>query len=98
MSQTCFHRRSPRCGLGFLLLIALCFALTGSAQTLNLPPRAANAPTGTEFVNQISPLSLTDRENAIYAQISNGNIPTWMRNLVLITTNAVAGGTNYTIG
>lgn len=92
------HRRTLEQWWCCLIAVFTCLAFPGSAQTLNLPARASNAPTGSEFVNQISPLSLTDRENAIYAQVSNGNIPTWMRNLVLISTNAVAGGTNYTIG
>lgn len=69
------------------------------AQTLNLPPRPANAPTGSEFVDIIRPLSLslTDRENMIYQQVAQGNIPNWMRNLVLVSTNAVINSVNHTV-
>jgi hypothetical protein len=68
-----------------------------SARTLNVPPRAANAPTGSEFNNIITPLSLTERENMIYAQIAQGNVPNFMRNLVAVTTNSVINGTNFTV-
>ena len=72
-------------------------ALSGSAQTLNLPPRPANAPGGSQFVKIITSLSLTDRENAIYAQIVQGNVPNWMRTLTQVTTNATISGTSHTI-
>ena len=84
--------------LRFLLLAVLvAFGFSARAQTLNLPARASTAPTGSEFVNIISPLSRADREEAIYAQIANGNIPTWMRALVLISTNAVINSVNHTV-
>jgi len=37
------------------------------------------------------------RENWIYAQVASGNIPDWMRNLCLITTNAVINSVNHTV-
>lgn len=64
---------------------------------LPIPPRPANAPGGLEFKEIISPLSLTERENAIYAQIAQGNIPDFLRRLVPVTTNAVIAGVNRTI-
>jgi Immunoglobulin domain len=78
------------------------FLLTGSnitfSQTLNLPPRPANAPTGTQFTNIITSMSLTERENWIYAQIAAGNVPNWLRTLVPITVNAKAtNGTSHTV-
>src|SRR5580658_8389643 len=76
-----------------------CLGLAGG-QTLNLPPRATNALGGQAFVNVITPMALppdTQRENWIYAQIASGNIPDWMRTLVLVTTNAVISGVNHAI-
>jgi len=75
---------------------------TGSsqAQMLKLPLRATNALAGQEFVKLITPLPAppdTQRESLIYAQIIGGNVPDWMRKLVLITTNAVINGTNHTV-
>ena len=66
------------------------------AQTLNLPPRPAGAPTGSKFANIIIPLSLTDRENWIYAQVVTGNVPNFLRSLVPITVSASVSGTNHT--
>src|SRR5690348_14255852 len=80
-----------------VVVVSQCLCPRSEAQTLNLPPRASNAPTGSEFINQIKPLSRDDRENAIYAQISNGNVPNWMRSMTLIGTNAVINGTTHTI-
>jgi len=75
-------------------------AFSAAAQMLNLPPRATNALGGQDFVKLITPLPAppdTQRENLIYAQIAGGNVPSWMRKLVLITTNAVINGTNHTV-
>ena len=80
----------------FLIFALLAYVPT-QAQTLNLPHRAANAPSGSEFVNLITPLSRTDRENTIFSQFAAGNVPGWMRSLKLITTNGTINGTNFTV-
>lgn len=74
-------------------------AVRGSsfAQTLNLPPRPANAPTGSQFANIILNLSQTDRENWVLNQVAIGNIPNWMRNLVPVTINQTINGTPHTL-
>jgi hypothetical protein len=66
------------------------------AQVLNIPPRPANALKESLFVSMITPLSLLDRENAIYAQVVTGNIPDFMRALSPVTVNARINGTNHT--
>jgi hypothetical protein len=68
-----------------LLFLAAGFA-TAKAQTLNLPPRPANAPTGSQWTNIVSSLSREERENWIYAQIISGNVPGWLRTLKPINT------------
>lgn len=40
-----------------------------------LPKRNANALTGSEFMNKVKDLPLNDREEAIFAQIAEGNMP-----------------------
>ena len=70
-------------------------AQTG-AQTLNVPPRPAGAPTGSQFINIITPMSLTERENWIYAQVVSGNVPNFQRTLVPITVSATINGTRHT--
>ena len=51
------------------------------AQTLELPPRPADALTGTEFAKRVSSLDLPDREQEIFAQITAGNVPHFLRKL-----------------
>ncbi len=68
-----------------------------SAQVLNIPPRPANAIKESVFVSMITPLSLLDRENAIYTQVVTGNIPDFMRTLSSVTVNATINGTNHIV-
>ncbi len=58
------------------------------SQTLNLPPRPPGAPNGTQFTNIIISMSLTERENWIYAQVMNGNVPNFQRTLLPINVSA----------
>src|SRR6478735_10442045 len=69
--------------------------LPAPAQTLNLPPRPANAPNGTQFTNIITSLSRDEREQWIYAQIISGNVPSWLRTLQPITISAGANTATY---
>jgi hypothetical protein len=84
-----------------LLTAALlaCSCLTAGAQVLNLPARSPSALDGTQFVATISSasLSLTNRENMIYTQISNGNVPSFFRNLVPVTSSAVISGITQSV-
>lgn len=73
-----------------LLLPALCGVLFTSdvkAQTLNLPPRATNALTGSQFANILWLTPRDNREAWIYEQIISGNVPNWLRTLKPINTS-----------
>jgi hypothetical protein len=67
-----------------------------SAQTLNLPARPAGALTGDQFVSLVTSMSLTDRENEIYAQVMSGNVPDFQRNLIAVTNTQTISSTTYT--
>lgn len=41
-------------------------------------------------------MSLTNRENAIFTEVMNGNIPAFMRNMVPVNSSATISGTVYT--
>lgn len=76
-------------------ILFFCFAFNGAwlapsvqAQTLNLPARLTNAPTGSQFTNIIWALPLTERENWIFAQVVSGNVPNWQRPLKPIVSSA----------
>lgn len=81
----------------FLILTA---AFCVRSQTLNLPPRPAAAPTGQEFVKSIVSFPAPpdrQREKMIYDQIAAGNVPEWMRKLVLISTDSLVNGTKHSV-
>ena len=82
--------------MAWWLLAAMACGIS-HAQTLNLPPRATNAPNGSQFSNIITPMSQTTRENWILGQIALGNVPGWMRTLVPITINKTINGTAHTL-
>ncbi len=75
-----------------LLIAGNCFLL--SSQILNLPARNVTAMNGTQFSASISSasLSLTSRENQIFTEISNGNVPNFYRHLVPVTSSATISG------
>jgi hypothetical protein len=79
---------------GTLGALLLCIPL--HAQTLDLPPRPANAPTGTEFTRRITPLDLTERETEIVAQITAGNVPNFLRKLCPVPATSAGGGATNT--
>ncbi len=73
----------------------LAAAATAMAQTLNLPPRPPGAPTGSQFLKLITPMSRAERENWIYAQVLSGNVPNFQRTLVPVSVSATINGTNH---
>ncbi len=72
------------------LLLLLLLSTVAFTQVLNLPARSKTALSGSQFEATIasSGLSLTNRENMIYAQIVAGNVPNFYRNLDSVTSTA----------
>lgn len=79
-----------------LQILLICFAGNALAQTIDLPPRATNAPTGSEFAHKITALDLAPREREISSQILAGNIPDFLRKLCPVTVTNVADGLTNT--
>src|SRR4051794_3395581 len=67
------------------LIAVLALSSVGSAQTLKLPPRPSSAPEGKELVKAMTPMTLTNREDYIFQQVTNGNVPDFLRKLVALT-------------
>ncbi|HOY30707.1 MAG TPA: T9SS type A sorting domain-containing protein [Bacteroidales bacterium] len=84
--------KSPKSIFFYFLLFPCCLV----AQTLSLPPRPAGALTGDQFVSLVTSMTLTDRENEIYAQVMSGNVPGFQRDLVPVTNTETIGTTAYT--
>lgn len=51
---------------------------------LNIPPRDTKAESGSSFMKRIGPMSLEEREKAIYIALSEGNMPYFLRETVTI--------------
>lgn len=51
-------------------------------------PRAANAPTGSQFMAATANLSRADRETASFQQLAAGNVPDFLRSYVDVTTTS----------
>jgi hypothetical protein len=81
----------------FLLTTCLLLANLCSAQTLKLPPRSATAPEGKELVKAMTELTLPDREQCIFQQVTNGNVPNFLRKFVALTNTASINGANHTV-
>jgi hypothetical protein len=77
---------------GFALLIcAVTVCLPARPQSLPLPARAADAPTGSRFVQEIQSLALAKREREILAQILAGDVPPFLRRFCAVSVTNVAG-------
>lgn len=82
--------------------LLLCFFLAAVfrpafslAQSLPLPPRAATAPTGSQFAQQMASSDLTNREQEVFSQIMSGNVPEFLRRLCSVqVTNSFESKTN----
>src|ERR1700741_5210336 len=73
-----------------LLLFLFFGPIITFSQTLNLPVRSSSALSGSQFEATIasSTLSLTNRENMSYSEISAGNVPNFYRTMVAVTSTA----------
>ncbi|MBI5775242.1 MAG: hypothetical protein HZA89_16080 [Verrucomicrobia bacterium] len=75
------------------LIFILCgFALAAPAGELPLPPRPADAPTGSEFVRRITGLDLAEREREILSQVTQGNVPDFWRRFVEVKVTRTVEG------
>lgn len=70
-------------------------AAAGDLPTLDLPARATNALSGREFAQRAASLSLAEREQAVFREITSGNVPEFLRRLCPIqVTNTIENQTN----
>ncbi len=65
---------------------------------LLIPPRPPNARTGSQFMQDVMNMSFADREEQIFSEVSTGNIPDFIRNLIPVDANFQdANGTTHTV-
>jgi len=74
--------------------------ITGSslrAAELDLPPRPASAPSGTEFARSIADLPLKEREEKLIAEWVKGNVPHASRTLVPVAVENAKAKATYEV-
>ena len=52
---------------------------------LNIPPRSANAESGSAFMKRIANLPINEREDEIYKAVASGNIPGFLRKTITLS-------------
>jgi hypothetical protein len=77
-----------------LVLLLGCLVLPG--QTLPLPPRPADAGSGSQLAGLLERMPRAERENWLFNEVLRGNVPTWLRALVPITYSETVQGVAYT--
>lgn len=79
-----------------VLLSACAVAPAQFPPRLELPPRAANARTGSQLRPLLGGLSLAAREQLLWHEFAAGNVPTFLRTLVPIVVQATVQGVAHT--
>jgi hypothetical protein len=81
-----------------VLSVTSFFAGAASGQFLSLPDRPADSPNGSEFIQRITSLDFTNREQEILSQVLAGNVPGFYRKFCPVAvTNVVAGKTEWAV-
>jgi hypothetical protein len=80
-----------------IALAALLFGARLGAQSLPLPPRPADAPSGSEVVRILAQMPLEHREAWIWSEVFSGNVPSWNRGFRQLSFAQPLGGSNYTV-
>lgn len=80
-------RKAPRvgCALLWLILISACGCMTTRPA---IPPRAADALTGSAFIREVAGLPLDERDARIFQEITQGNLPGFLRRFVPVAVSA----------
>ena len=67
-------------------------------KSLTIPPRPSNAISGSAFMKKVWNMNFDQREAEIYNEVSKGNIPDFLRNLIQIkSTFQDASGKSHTV-
>ena len=64
-----------------------------NTKELNIVPRDPNALSGTKIISIITDLTIDKREDFIYHEVKNGNIPNFLRNMVRVSNRTSINGT-----
>lgn len=78
-------------------IVAMLVAAPLAAQSIDLPPRPANAPGATAILAEIGELPLKEREARIIAEVTRGNVPSWNRRWVPVEVRRRLGSSTVKV-
>jgi hypothetical protein len=81
--------------LAFVLLTGI--SKTSTAQSLPVPDRSDDAISGSEFKDSVDSFSLENREEKIFLEIINGNVPGFLRKLSTVSFSQTVGDSIYKV-
>jgi hypothetical protein len=82
---------------GFIGVLMLLWGMSGLlAQSLPLPPRPATALSGRALIQEFQPLDRSQREARIIQEVSQGNVPDFLRKLSPVTVKNAGAATSVT--
>lgn len=83
----------------FLFLPVLLTALGVYSQTTaDIPPRKADAVTGSEFINRVADMGSVRRDSVAFKELSEGNMPSWLTHPVALTDTLLdAAGDSHVV-
>lgn len=82
--------------IGTVLILSACEQGPGT-RDLDLPPRAPDALGARELVAVIRDLDTGDREERLFAEISSGNVPSWLRQMTRVSLRREVEGREYSV-
>ena len=90
-------KRSVRVGRALRWAVLFCVACDPgpAAPVLGLPQRLSDAPGGAEIALDVRALDVEAREERIYREISQGNVPTWIRRLERVEMTGEVNGREH---
>jgi hypothetical protein len=85
------------CWVSWVVLAFLSCSSNAPAPVLNLPDRPDQAPGGAEIASDIRPFALEAREDRLFREVSQGNVPSWLRRLEEVRITREIDGRAYEV-
>src|SRR5688572_12313232 len=67
---------------GCAFLLVLLFVFQAAGESLAVPERTADALAATVLIERLTPMSTTEREQAVVDEVKRGNVPAFLRTFV----------------
>ena len=77
-------------------LVGACAGVRTRGRELVLPPRVADAETGSQLLVKLRGLSLAQREAEVWREVGRGNVPAFLKDFVPVKVEATVQGRRHT--